>query len=123
MILAPLFPVVVVVLAPIVATSGWPFQSHEVFILFSWGIPASYLGALFFGWPVYILLVKFKALNLLSFLASGVISGAIAFLFMSWLFSILLGSSISAVEEVLAWGAGLGMLCAFSFATIAGITK
>ncbi|MFL1407370.1 hypothetical protein ACJO2E_18655 [Marinobacter sp. M1N3S26] len=121
LVIAPLIPVVAVILLP--ALLGQQIFGNWLPFAILFGLVTSYLGAIAFGVPLISLLRKFGRLNIISVSLVGAASGSVVLCLSMNLFGFMLGSQPSVNLATLVWGAGLGLTVAIPFCLIAGITS
>ncbi len=119
---APVTPIVVVILVPALLTQGQAYgNALPMAILF--GLLTSYLGTIALGVPQFLMLQRFGRLNLTALSLAGAASGVLVFSCFLYLFGLLLDSQVSIGATEILWGAGLGVMVAVPFSLLSGITN
>jgi hypothetical protein len=129
-VVAPLVPLALFVIVPVVLTQSQPYgNALPLVIIFS--LFVSYMGLFCVGYPVFHLLRKTGFLSFCTLALAGTLAGTLVFAVFLWLFGMLMDNSssssfgmvVSTMWSTLAWGGGLGLSVAIPFALIAGITS
>jgi|GEM_PF-2218254 len=120
--IAPIFPALYMLFVAYIFGEGFS-SKKEIFFIFLFSLPTSYISCLLIGAPSIRILDKIGLLCLVYLvLIAAALGGGIYYLF-GYAFMIFLDSSMSGISpfEPLIWGSFFGVVVALPFSLIAGL--